>query len=177
MIKTALFLATTLTASIAMAGNYATYTDYAEITDVEKIYKNRTISKPYQDCYIKEFTTREPIYSENSGSLATNQLLGGILGGVIGNQFGGGNGKKAMTVAGALLGSSMARDSYGSAQAYETKTHQKEVCETRYERNTENYLSHYKITYELNGHGFSYTTTRLPNDQEKLEVSVSVKPK
>jgi uncharacterized protein YcfJ len=41
---------------------------------------------------------------------ATNEIFGGILGGAIGNQFGGGSGKKVMTVAGALLGASIAND-------------------------------------------------------------------
>lgn len=46
--------------------------------------------------------------SRGSGGIGA-QILGGLVGGAIGNQFGGGNGKKALTIAGALIGSSIAR--------------------------------------------------------------------
>jgi uncharacterized protein YcfJ len=47
--------------------------------------------------YTKEF--RQRVSGDGS---ATNEIFGSILGGAIGNQFGGGSGKKVMTVAGAL---------------------------------------------------------------------------
>ena len=36
--------------------------------------------------------------------------VGYVIGGVIGHQFGGGNGKKALTVVGSLIGASVAND-------------------------------------------------------------------
>ena len=67
-------------------------------------------------------------------------LLGGLVGGLVGNQFGGGNGRKALTVIGALAGSSIARQArpgpphYGSHDEYDrlrsaTAPH----CETTWE--------------------------------------------
>lgn len=60
--------------------------------------------------YSRSDSRRESAYEyrrDRRGGVGS-QLLGGLIGGVIGNQFGGGNGKKALTVAGALLGSSIA---------------------------------------------------------------------
>ncbi len=62
------------------------------------------------DHYSGGYSRRESAYErrhDRRGGVGS-QLLGGLIGGVIGNQFGGGNGKKALTVAGALLGSSIA---------------------------------------------------------------------
>ena len=39
---------------------------------------------------------------------ATNEIIGAIFGGAIGNQFGDGDGKDAMTLAGMFLGASLA---------------------------------------------------------------------
>ena len=41
---------------------------------------------------------------------ATNEIIGAIFGGAIGNQFGEGDGKDAMTLAGMFLGASLAHD-------------------------------------------------------------------
>jgi uncharacterized protein YcfJ len=81
------------------------YTDNAQVVSIEDVYREHTIKQPYQDCYTKEF--RQRVSGDGS---ATNEIFGGILGGAIGNQFGGGSGKKVMTVAGALLGASIAND-------------------------------------------------------------------
>lgn len=48
-------------------------------------------------------------YGRNEGSAAAG-IVGGLIGGLIGHQFGGGDGKTALTVIGAMLGASMARD-------------------------------------------------------------------
>ena len=117
-----LSLSLLLAAQAPFAGSY---TDSAVVTSVDKIYKMHTIREPYQDCYIKEF-----YQAEGDGS-ATNEIVGGLFGGLIGNQFGDGSGKDAMTVAGALLGASLAHDD----ELEKSKTGRvvsREVCETKY---------------------------------------------
>lgn len=47
-------------------------------------------------------------YNEQSGSNLGKQLVGGGIGGLAGNQFGSGNGRKAMTIVGALAGATLA---------------------------------------------------------------------
>ena len=48
---------------------------------------------------------------------STGQVLGGIVGAAVGHQIGDGDGQRAATVAGALLGSAIARDSYRTGVA------------------------------------------------------------
>ncbi|HIE78261.1 MAG TPA: hypothetical protein EYP92_05525, partial [Candidatus Thioglobus sp.] len=89
-----------MTSQLAFAGSFV---DSATVTSVEKVYKQYRVDEPYQDCYIKE------TLQTGDGS-ATNEIMGAILGGAIGNQFGEGDGKDVMTLAGIFLGASIAND-------------------------------------------------------------------
>lgn len=131
------------------------YTDTAKLISVEKIYRTHTIREPYQDCYIKEF------YQGDDDGSATNEIIGGLFGGLIGNQFGGGDGKDAMTVAGALLGASLAHDDE-LAKSKSGKMVSREICETKYRTESEKRLSHYLVEYKYDGRTFSYTTKNKP---------------
>ena len=150
---------------MASAGSYS---DVAKITSVDKIYRTHTIREPYQDCYIKEF------YQGDDGS-ATNEIVGGLFGGLIGNQFGDGSGKDAMTVAGALLGASLAHDDE-LAKSKTGRMVSKEVCETRYRNESVRRLSHYRVEYEYDGRTFTYTTKNKPYG-DTVNVSVDVSPR
>ncbi len=86
---------------ISFAG---TFIDSASVVSVDKVYKQVRVEEPYQECYIKE-----TVQNNGDGS-ATNEIIGGIIGGAIGNQFGEGDGKDAMTLAGIFLGASLAHD-------------------------------------------------------------------
>ena len=153
----------------AQASFAGSYTDSAIVTSVDRIYKMHTIREPYQDCYIKEF-----YQAEGDGS-ATNEIVGGLFGGLIGNQFGDGSGKDAMTVAGALLGASLAHDD----ELEKSKTGRvvsREVCETKYRTESQKRLSHYRVEYQYDGRTFTYTTKNKPyGDRIKIQVEVSPK--
>ncbi|MDB2589749.1 glycine zipper 2TM domain-containing protein [Candidatus Thioglobus sp.] len=154
-----------LSAQLSLAGSY---TDSATVTSVDKIYKTHTIREPYQDCYIKES------YQGDDDGSATNEIVGGIFGGLIGNQFGGGSGQDAMTVAGALLGASIAHDDE-IAKAKTGRVVSREVCETRYRTESQERLSHYRVEYEYDDRTFTYTTKNKPYGSS-IKVNVEVSP-
>lgn len=112
---------------------------------------------------------------------STNQVLGGIVGAAVGNQIGDGDGQRAATVAGALLGSAIARDNQrrqvGSWQ------HDGRVIEresVRYEqrcRRVETGRRHdrvigYHVTYEYAGHTFHTRTAQHPGRSLRVRVNV-----
>jgi uncharacterized protein YcfJ len=155
-----------LTSQSAVSGSYS---DTAKITSVDKIYQTHTIREPYQDCYIKEY-----YQADDDGSM-TNELVGGLFGGLIGNQFGGGDGKDALTVAGALLGASFAHDD----ELKKSKTGRvvsKETCETKYRTESIERLSHYRVEYEYDDRSFTYTTNNKPYGST-LKIKVNVSPR
>jgi uncharacterized protein YcfJ len=163
--KNLIILPLLLATQLTFAGSY---TDIATIVSVEKVYRTHTIREPYQDCYIKEF------YRGSSDNSATNEIIGGILGGLIGNQFGKGRGKKAATVAGTLLGASIAHDDE-LAKSKTGRIVSREVCETKYRKESERRLSHYLVEYVHDGRTYSYTTKNKPYG-ESIKVRVEVSP-
>lgn len=139
------------------------YTDIAKVMSVEDVYRNHTIRQPHQDCYTQQ--VRQGVDGDGS---ATNELVGGLLGGAIGNQFGKGKGKDVMTVAGALLGASIAND---GERGYKTVNEQ--VCDTKYNYNTEKRFSHYLVKYQYNGKLYSYTTNNKPYANIRVRVNIN----
>jgi uncharacterized protein YcfJ len=81
---------------------------------------------------------------------ATNEIIGAIFGGAIGNQFGEGDGKDAMTLAGIFLGASLAHDDElaQGPGVFTTRCY----IETRYEESAYSKVySHSTLTFRING--------------------------
>ena len=93
--------------------------------------------------------------------------------GAIGNQFGEGDGKDIMTLAGILMGASIANDAEKAAGNGAQKVISQEVCENKVRQKIEKRLSHYKVTVDYNGSEVSFSTKRRPfDDVIKIEVTV-----
>ncbi len=150
---------------LSLAGSYS---DYAKVVSVEKVFNDYIIEEPYKECYIKETTVRS-----GDGS-ATNEIIGGIFGGLFGNALGKGDGKKALTIAGTVLGASLAHD-----QELENSGNRKivseEICEIKYQRTSERRLSHYLVKYYYDGHAFTFKTKNKPSE-DTIKVKVNVSP-
>jgi len=160
LVLTSLFLGTQL----VVAGSF---TDYATVTSVEKAYKQYMTEEPYQECYIKE-----TLQNQGDGS-ATNEIMGAILGGAIGNQFGEGEGKEVMTLAGIVLGASMANDAEKANSTGQVVVSQ-EVCETKVRQSIEKRLSHYLVHIDYEGRDLTFTSKKRPYDDViKVKVTVS----
>ena len=144
-----------------------TYIDTASVVSVDKVYKQVRVEEPYKECYIKE-----TVQNNGDGS-ATNEIIGGIIGGAIGNQFGEGDGKEVMTLAGILMGASIANDAEKAAANGTQTVVSQEVCENKVRQKIEKRLSHYKVTVDYNGSEVSFSTERRPfDDVIKIEVTV-----
>jgi len=164
IIKCLLLTSLFLGAQLAMAGSF---TDYATVTSVEKVYKQYMVEEPYQECYIKE-----TLQNQGDGS-ATNEIMGAILGGAIGNQMGKGEGKEVMTLAGIVLGASMANDAEKANSTGQVVVSQ-EVCETKVKKSIEKRLSHYLVNIDYEGRDLSFTSKKRPYDDViKVKVTVS----
>ena len=164
ILKSIVVISFFITSQLAFAGSFV---DSATVTSVEKVYKQYMVEEPYQDCYIKE-----TLQQSGDGS-ATNEIMGAILGGAIGNQFGEGDGKEAMTLAGIFLGASIANDAEKANSTGQVVVSQ-EVCENKVRQTIEKRLSHYKINVEYEGRDLSFTSKKRPYDDViKVKVTVS----
>ncbi len=177
---TTLSLATllTLSSSAVMAGDkYRHYEqggqDRAKVTWVEPVYNEVRVTTPVRECYESRDYRRGPQQSY------TGTIAGGLIGGVIGNQFGGGNGQTAMTVAGALLGGSVGRDMSnqyrGGNSDYRGGDYgYSEQCDVRYEDRYEQRVEGYEVGYRYKGR--EYTTFMDHHPGKFIPVEVTARP-
>jgi uncharacterized protein YcfJ len=142
--------------------------EVVKVLGVTPIYKEYVESVPYRSCETKKF------YRNSSyGGSKSDQLAGAIIGGAIGNQFGGGKGKDALTVFGALLGAEMAKEDGGRNQSH-GGYYYKDVCETKYRRDHQSVISYYKVKYEYNGSEITGTMRSNPGEYVKIRVRTEI---
>jgi uncharacterized protein YcfJ len=147
--------------------------DYARVVHVEPIIREIRTETPRRECWDEtRVVESEPHISDPA--VGGRTLLGGIIGGVIGHQFGSGRGNDAATIAGAVIGSGVGYDSARRRVGTTTEERVVQRCATRYERDVEERIDGYRVTYEYNGREF---TTRMPYDPGKtMRVRVAVAP-
>ena len=107
-------------------------------------YKSVVKQVPYEVEVCKQ------VHQGTGDGSATNEIIGAIFGGAIGNQFGEGDGKDAMTLAGIFLGASLAHDeelAQGTG-GFTTKCY----TETRYVEAVHSQVySHSTLTFRIKG--------------------------
>ena len=107
-------------------------------------YKNVVKQVPY------EVEVCKRVHQGTGDGSATNEIIGAIFGGAIGNQFGEGDGKDAMTLAGMFLGASLAHDDELAQGPGVITT--KCYIETRYEEAVHGPVySHSTLTFKIKG--------------------------
>lgn len=119
----------------------------------------------------------------DGGSRVGAQILGGLIGGVIGNQFGGGRGKKALTVTGALLGASVAGNARGGGaqgsrydrDRYDHDRERREIqaeysCQTTTRTREITEVTGYDVTYRYNNSLHKRRMEYDPGDTLELRV-------
>jgi uncharacterized protein YcfJ len=113
---------------------------------------------------------------QNAGDgSATNEIFGAILGGVIGNKLAEGSsdsGKDVMTLAGIVLGASMANDAEKANSTGQVLVSQ-EVCEKKVKTSFVKKLSHYLVHINYEGRDLALTSKKRPYD-DVIKVKVSV---
>ena len=157
-------------AIIGFATTAQAETRYANITNVQPNYQTVYRNIPQQQCNDVEV----PIYGTVQGQASTGDALAGaIIGGVIGNQFGGGSGKDAATVLGAIVGADMANKK-GSSRQVITGYRVERQCGEVMIREQQREIKNYTITYRWKGvTGQSYTYNRY-SVGDRIPVTISI---
>src|SRR5690606_22281116 len=95
-----------LAAGTAAADGHRGSSDYvyAKVVHVDPIVRYVTVRHPRRECW------NEVVYERDRTRVAGPALAGGLIGGAIGRQFGGGSGRDALTLAGAIAGSAIATE-------------------------------------------------------------------
>ncbi len=180
---------TTILSSPALAADKSSGTSSyfvkAPVLHVEPIVTKRYVDHPVQHCTTEYSAERADDYprQRHTHQRILPGLLGGLIGGWVGHQFGGGNGKKALTVLGALTGSSIAKN---AARQHDDESHEYrrsdrhyrraapvQRCRTKYESRPEESIDGYLVTYEYAGRTFEKRVPRHPGDEISIRVRVT----
>ena len=143
-----------------------TYTVTGTVTDVETVYRTKTVTEPVRKCWTEEV----PIYS-NNGDKTGDAVMGAIIGGIIGN-----NVTKDIPdggTAGAIIGGVLGHQN--SKKGNEITGYRKvDKCNTLYNERTEEYIAGYRVEYEALGLRGSTTTTRWVGVGNNINVTVNL---
>lgn len=150
----------------------------APVIDVSPITSRRTVNQPVQACRTVEpaYGYREHRRQQRPHNGVVPGILGGLIGGLVGNQFGGGNGRTALTVLGAFAGSSIARQSAAQRNAYhydDERPQSQRICETSYRERTVDEVIAYDVTYEYAGQRFIKRVSDHPGEEIRVQVQVT----
>ena len=152
---------------VAVAGR--TFIDTARVIDAEPLYETVEVARPVTECWT-ERVTRNDGYRRGS-YLAP--IAGGVVGGVIGNQFGRGRGKTALTVAGALLGTSIGHKHNRAQREYRPRVENVRRCETVDRNEQLEQLVGYRVKYRYEGQTYYTRTEEHPGKHIQVRVKVS----
>ena len=133
-------------ANVKMHNSTTTNSTTVNTTVVVDHYKTIVKQIPYDVEVCKQ------VRQGTGNGSATNEIIGAIFGGAIGNQFGEGDGKDAMTLAGILLGASLAHDDELAQGPGVITT--KCYIETRYQESVHKVYSHSTIRFKINGRSY-----------------------
>ena len=139
---------TTLVATSALAGG-------SDVT-IKDHYKTHTVKTPNQQYVCHD--VQVPIYGKTGDASTFDTLGGAVIGGVIGNQFGGGSGKDALTILGAIAGADYANKNLKREGIVGYRTEERCKVHTTWETYTEQRYSHSSATFQ-DEFGVWHTTT------------------
>ena len=138
----------------------------ARVVDVDPLVRYVTVNRPREECW--DEIVREPV---RRYGVAGTTAAGSIVGAAIGRQFGSGNDRDALTVAGAVAGGLVARQRALRNGAGATRDVAVQRCEVVNNRVTEQIVDGYLVTYRLDGRNYTMQTDRHPGDWVQLAVN------
>lgn len=142
------------------------YVDSAEVVQAQPLYRSVQVPVPARECW-----TERVVQGGNARGAYAGPLVGGVIGGVVGHSLASGRARTPMTVAGALVGSSIGQRL--SAASYRPPTLvDVQRCQTvrRYEQRQQ--IVGYRVDYRYEGQTFSTRTQRHPGRVIRVRVQV-----
>jgi len=157
--------------SVNAASPGPAFYEKAKVLEVVPQYREQRISTPVRHCEQVPVTVREHHRPQKS---AGGMLVGGLLGAAIGHQIGGGNGQKAATALGTIIGAEVGHNAVNSGSGhYNEYTSLQEQCEYTDRVTYESYLDGYEVTYRYRGKQYTTLMDEDPGDRIRLKVQLT----
>jgi uncharacterized protein YcfJ len=166
--------------------------DYARVLHVEPLLRRVRYSEPRRECwYETRYDDRDyrydNRYSGGGHRAAGEMIVGGLVGAAVGNQIGSGDGRRAATLAGAIIGSALGHDAaarrdsqggqyYDQGRYYDDDYRRGERtferCATHYHDRWDERVDGYRVTYEYLGRRHYARLPFHPGDRVRVRVDV-----
>jgi uncharacterized protein YcfJ len=156
-------------------GNADSPYDYAKVVDVQPLSTRVRVSTPQQECW------NETRYDDRGAGPVPNNVVGGtllgaVIGAAIGNQIGSGDGRRAATAGGAIIGATIGHNQAVRRTGYEPpppREYTEQRCETRYHDEWQERIDGYRVTYVYHGRRQVTELPYRPGDRIRVRVDVS----
>ena len=167
------------------------YRAYARVIDVDPIVTRRVTTEPESRCtWVREDRPQyyrdarghwrhtyhqdryERRYEHRHRSVGPS-IIGGLLGSLVGHQFGGGHGKTALTVVGAIAGASIG-NRVAHDNSIDRSTHRVQRCHTTAQSRVVEEIDGYLVTYRYNSETFTKRMSTRPG--KRIPINVRVTP-
>lgn len=154
---------------LALADSTGAHYAWARVIEAEPV--TRVIRRPVET----EVCWQEEVYREiPERRSSVPVVLGAVLGGVIGNQFGGGSGRDAMTLAGAAVGGALAADQQRQQHPQRFYAALEDRCGVNTEWTESRTVLGWDVVYEYQGETY---LARVPDEPgERIRIEVAVRP-
>lgn len=151
------------------------HVEYARVVDVQPIYRSVEVRVPRDECW-DERVVYQDRDRHADGNRTAGLLIGAAAGGAAGHQFGNGRGRDAATIIGALIGATIGQDAAArqGPPAVREEVAYEQRCRTVSDREIEQHVQGYDVTYRYQGRTYH---TRMPYDPgDSIPVNVDVRP-
>jgi len=164
---------------LAIAGSAnATQMLVKVLQESDPISSNVVKEVPIKSCRIEQV----PVYgTTSSGGTAAkpsvaDKAAGAIFGGLLGSQVGGGSGKDAATLLGAIIGAEMVDGQVGSQQQQQVITgyRNQEICEMIVQQKTVQEVTSYQTYIEFGGQIWQLNTPISYSKGDFVKVNVDI---
>ncbi|HCH23161.1 MAG TPA: hypothetical protein DE179_02550 [Oceanospirillaceae bacterium] len=148
------------------------------LQESDPIASNVVKEVPIKSCRVEQV----PVYGTTSAAGTTTQpsiadkAAGAIFGGLLGSQVGGGSGKDAATLLGAIIGAEMVDGQVGKQQQQQVITgyRNQEICEMILQQKTVQEITSYQTYIEFGGQIWQLNTPISYSKGDFVKVNVDI---
>jgi len=157
-----------LTTIVTTTVSAETYMQNAVVLSVQKMYSSHNVQTPVEVCSYVDV----PTYTDEIQASTADVLAGAIFGGLIGNAVGGGKGKDAATLIGAIAGADIANKKSTKRRVVSYRTERQ--CSTTYTTAIVNRDDGNLVIAEYNNMKVSFKTNKFFNVGDYISIQVSL---
>jgi uncharacterized protein YcfJ len=144
--------------SAVVVGTFMTSAAMAQDVQIQDHYKTHVVKIPHQSYVCHDVEV--PVYGKTGDASTFDTVGGAIIGGVIANQFGGGSGKDALTVLGAIAGADYANKNMKREGVVGYRIEERCKTHVEWETRKEERYSHSSATFWVDGQKVTSTFHR-----------------